>query len=194
MCKQAPSILETSVIFRLTKSKSTGFITKSPVLKLDEFPEILRKIIHFGDWRLPYDILHSDDTEKLCWNSSLKRFGTEQFSVPKFSNISALAIKNWITMRRSPVLFIFIFLLPGIIMSLTCISIGIDPVNLPFGVLNLETNCSGVNLSVSKIFSLITMMHIFWKYFNCQPQLKCWTQYFSSDGDYTHLQVKSVAK
>ena len=100
---------------------------------------------------LPLDIFHSDDKEKLRWNCSLKRFGTKQCSVPNLSNISALVIKNWITMKRSPVLFIFIFLLPGLLMSLTCISIGIDPVNLPVGVLNHETNCSGVNLSVSKI-------------------------------------------
>ena len=46
-------------------------------------------------------------------------------------------------------LFIFIFLLPGILMSLTCISVGIDPVDLPIGVLNHETNCTGVNLDVS---------------------------------------------
>ena len=80
-------------------------------------------------------------------------------TLPSASNILALLIKNWITMKRNPVLLIFIFFLPGIFMVLTCISIGIDPVNLPFGVLNLETNCSGVNLSVSKIFSLITMMY-----------------------------------
>ena len=34
-------------------------------------------------------------------------------------------------------------------MVLTCISIGIDPVDLPVGVVNFETNCSGVNLNVS---------------------------------------------
>lgn len=52
-------------------------------------------------------------------------------------------------MKRSPVLFLFIFLLPGIIMSLTCISIGIDPVNLPIGVVNYETNCAGISLNGS---------------------------------------------
>ena len=59
-------------------------------------------------------------------------------------------------------LFIFIFLLPGILMSLTCISVGIDPVDLPIGVLNYETNCTGVNLNVSlmmygNIFLRITL-------------------------------------
>ena len=70
---------------------------------------------------------------------------------PKLSNILALLIKNWITMKRNPVLLIFIFFLPGIFMVLTCISIGIDPVDLPVGVVNYETNCAGVNLNVSKI-------------------------------------------
>ena len=51
-------------------------------------------------------------------------------------------------MKRNPVLLIFIFFLPGIFMVLTCISIGIDPVDLPVGVVNFETNCSGVNLNV----------------------------------------------
>ena len=54
-------------------------------------------------------------------------------------------------MKRNPVLLIFIFFLPGIFMVLTCISIGIDPVDLPVGVVNYETNCTGVNLNVSKI-------------------------------------------
>ena len=54
-------------------------------------------------------------------------------------------------MKRNPVLLIFIFFLPGIFMVLTCISIGIDPVDLPVGVVNYETNCAGVNLNVSKI-------------------------------------------
>ena len=69
---------------------------------------------------------------------------------PKLSNILALLIKNWITMKRNPVLLIFIFFLPGIFMVLTCISIGIDPVDLPIGVVNYETNCTGVNLNVSR--------------------------------------------
>jgi len=67
-------------------------------------------------------------------------------SIPSMSNIAALLIKNWITMKRNPVLLIFIFFLPGIFMVLTCISIGIDPKDLPIGVINLETNCSDVAL------------------------------------------------
>ena len=68
-------------------------------------------------------------------------------SLPSLSNIVALLIKNWITMKRNPVLLIFIFFLPGIFMVLTCVSVGIDPVDLPIGVLNHETNCSGVNVT-----------------------------------------------
>ena len=87
--------------------------------------------------------LHSDQDEKEqpSWTCP----------APKLSNILALLIKNWITMKRNPVLLIFIFFLPGIFMVLTCISIGIDPVDLPVGVVNYETNCTGVNLNVSKI-------------------------------------------
>ena len=87
--------------------------------------------------------LHSDEDEKdqPSWTCD----------APKLSNILALLIKNWITMKRNPVLLIFIFFLPGIFMVLTCISIGIDPVDLPVGVVNYETNCTGVNLNVSKI-------------------------------------------
>ena len=91
------------------------------------------------------DFLHSDENEKPpCWNCS----------VGSLSNIFALVIKNWITMKRSPVLLIFIFLLPGILMSLTCISVGIDPVSLPIGVLNFESNCTGVNLNVSPTMTM----------------------------------------
>ena len=87
--------------------------------------------------------LHSneDDKEENNWTCC---------SAPKLSNILALLIKNWITMKRNPVLLIFIFFLPGIFMVLTCISIGIDPVDLPIGVVNYETNCTGVNLNVSR--------------------------------------------
>ena len=86
-------------------------------------------------------LFHSDHNEKdpPSWTCD----------APKLSNILALLIKNWITMKRNPVLLIFIFFLPGIFMVLTCISIGIDPVDLPVGVLNYETNCTGVNLNVS---------------------------------------------
>ena len=52
-------------------------------------------------------------------------------------------------MKRSPILLVFIFLLPGIFMVLTCVSVGLDPTDLPVGVLNLETNCSGVSLNTS---------------------------------------------
>ena len=89
--------------------------------------------------------LHSneDDKEEPNWTCA----------APKLSNILALLIKNWITMKRNPVLLIFIFFLPGIFMVLTCISIGIDPVDLPIGVVNYETNCTGVNLNVSRTCS-----------------------------------------
>ena len=43
---------------------------------------------------------HRDENEKARWNCSL----------PSLSNVFALVIKNWITMKRSPVLFIFILI------------------------------------------------------------------------------------
>jgi len=91
----------------------------------------------------------SHSKELLCRDEDDQEVSNWTCAVPKFSNILALLIKNWITMKRNPVLLIFIFFLPGIFMVLTCISIGIDPVDLPVGVVNFETNCSGVNLNAS---------------------------------------------
>ena len=52
-------------------------------------------------------------------------------------------------MKRSPILLVFIFFLPGIFMALTCISVGIDPTELPVGVINLEDDCTGFSLHTS---------------------------------------------
>ena len=57
-------------------------------------------------------------------------------------------------MKRNPVLLIFIFFLPGILMILTCISVGIDPVNLPVGILNHESNCTNASLARCEADSL----------------------------------------
>ena len=45
-------------------------------------------------------------------------------------------------MKRSPILFVFVFFLPGIFMTLSCTSIGLNPTDLPIGVINHEANCS----------------------------------------------------
>ena len=65
-------------------------------------------------------------------------------ALPSLTNILALLIKNWITMKRSPILLIFVFFLPGILMVVTCLTIGLPPLHLPVGVLNLEANCSAI--------------------------------------------------
>ena len=51
-------------------------------------------------------------------------------TLPSTSNILALLIKNWITMKRSPILLIFVFFLPGIFMVITCLTIGLEPTGL----------------------------------------------------------------
>merc|ERR1719494_539943 len=72
-----------------------------------------------------------------------------KFATPSFSNIAALLIKNWISMKRSPVLLTFVFFLPGIFMILSCTYVGINPSDLPIGVLNQEANCKGLSLNNS---------------------------------------------
>jgi len=74
---------------------------------------------------------------------------SHQFATPSLSNIAALLIKNWITMKRSPVLLTFVFFLPGIFMILSCTCVGINPSDLPIGVLNQEAECRGVSLNNS---------------------------------------------
>ena len=51
-------------------------------------------------------------------------------TLPSATNILALLIKNWITMKRSPILLIFVFFLPGIFMVITCLTIGLEPTGL----------------------------------------------------------------
>merc|ERR1719350_147803 len=64
----------------------------------------------------------SQSTEPLCSDHDEKEQPSWTCPAPQLSNILALLIKNWITMKRNPVLLIFIFFLPGIFMILTCIS------------------------------------------------------------------------
>ena len=54
-----------------------------------------------------------------------------EVTFPSARNIFALLIKNWITMKRSPILLIFVFFLPGIFMVITCLTIGLEPTGLP---------------------------------------------------------------
>ena len=61
---------------------------------------------------------------------------------PSFSNMTALIIKNWITMRRNILLLLFVFFLPASITLVGCLLIGRSPTNLPLALLNLENSCA----------------------------------------------------
>merc|ERR1719481_111470 len=56
-------------------------------------------------------------------------------------------------MKRSPCLLTFILFVPAFFMALTCLCIGVDPHNLPVGVLNLE-DCSDFNSTICSPSSL----------------------------------------
>ena len=56
--------------------------------------------------------------------------------------MSALIIKNWITMRRNILLLLFVFFLPASITLVGCLLIGRSPTNLPLALLNLENSCA----------------------------------------------------
>ena len=64
------------------------------------------------------------------------------FALPSLTNIAALFIKNWITMKRNILLLLFVFFLPGIVLFINSIAIGQDPKNLPIAFVNQENNCS----------------------------------------------------
>ena len=56
--------------------------------------------------------------------------------------MSALFIKNWITMKRNIFLLIFMFFLPACLSAVNCLFLGHDPINLPLAIINQENNCS----------------------------------------------------
>ena len=62
--------------------------------------------------------------------------------LPSPTNIAALFIKNWITMKRNILLLLFVFFLPGIVLLINSITIGQEPRDLPMAVVNLENDCS----------------------------------------------------
>ena len=67
-----------------------------------------------------------------------------QFSLTflSYSNTAALCKKSWITMRRNFLLLLFVFFLPGLILFIDCITIGLSPRNLPLALVNYESDCS----------------------------------------------------
>ena len=64
------------------------------------------------------------------------------FSLPSLSNIAALFVKNWITMKRNFLLLLFVFFLPASILLVNSLFIGHSPTNLPLALINLENNCA----------------------------------------------------
>ena len=62
-------------------------------------------------------------------------------SLPSVSNITALGVKNWITMKRNIFLLLFVFFLPACTSLVTCLLIGHSPTSLPLALVNLETSC-----------------------------------------------------
>merc|ERR1719430_2243474 len=68
--------------------------------------------------------------------------GKVVMTTPSISNIAALLIKNWITMKRNLLLLLFVFFLPGIVLLINSLTIGLSPTNLPMALVNLEGNCS----------------------------------------------------
>ena len=63
-------------------------------------------------------------------------------SLPSLSNIAALFVKNWITMKRNFLLLLFVFFLPASILLVNSLFIGHSPTNLPLALVNLENSCA----------------------------------------------------
>ena len=64
------------------------------------------------------------------------------FSFPSVTNIAALFVKNWITMKRNILLLLFVFFLPGIVLFINSITVGQDPKDLPLALVNRDKNCT----------------------------------------------------
>ena len=85
------------------------------------------------------------DTETLnakLITKSPRRKPKSNFPLPSYSNIAALFVKNWITMKRNLLLLLFVFFLPGIVLLINSLTIGLSPRNLPLALVNLEANCT----------------------------------------------------
>ena len=95
--------------------------------------ESLPSISSVGDTQL--DTLNL----KLIRKSARKK---KTLSFPSFSNIAALFIKNWITMKRNILLLLFVFFLPASILLVNSLTIGLSPRNLPMALVNLESDCA----------------------------------------------------
>ena len=62
--------------------------------------------------------------------------------LPSLTNIAALFTKNCITMKRNLPLLFFVFFLPGIVLLINSITVGLSPADLPLALVNFESSCS----------------------------------------------------
>ena len=85
-----------------------------------------------------------DDNENMnvkLINKKVER-SSNKIAFPSLSNIGALFIKNWITMKRNILLLLFIFFLPGLVLMLNSVLVGHEPENIPIAVVNVESSCN----------------------------------------------------
>ena len=85
-------------------------------------------------------IVNENDTARLIQKKKYSK-SKASAAIPTASNIAALFVKNWITMKRNLPLLFFVFFLPGIVLLINSVTIGHSPRNLPIAIVNLEGSC-----------------------------------------------------
>ena len=93
-----------------------------------------------------------NDTETLntkLTKKSPQRKPKTAFTLPSSSNVAALLIKNWITMKRNILLLLFVFFLPGIVLLINSLAIGLSPTHLPLALVNLENDCRYETITIT---------------------------------------------
>ena len=84
--------------------------------------------------------INGDDCQQLI-KMKTKENAKLSAVIPSLSNIAALSIKNWITMKRNLPLLLFVFFLPGLVLLINSVTVGLSPRNLPIAVVNKEESC-----------------------------------------------------
>jgi len=85
--------------------------------------------------------INGDDCQQLI-KMKTKENAKLSAGIPSLSNIAALSIKNWITMKRNLPLLLFVFFLPGLVLLINSVTVGLSPRNLPIAVVNKEDSCA----------------------------------------------------
>ena len=86
-------------------------------------------------------IVDEDDSARLIQKKRNSK-SKPGITTPSISNVAALFVKNWITMKRNLPLLFFVFFHPGIVLLINSVTVGLSPRNLPIAVVNLESSCS----------------------------------------------------